>query len=80
MGSVAETGEDLCNNPPQKILRRTVRLDIRTVRQYARAVRVCVRIVRDCARTVRCCMRTVRLGSLEFVQYVGARMYVSVIH
>jgi hypothetical protein len=49
MGSVAETGEDPGNNPPQETLRRTVLLDTRTVWRYAWTVRICARTVRDYA-------------------------------
>jgi hypothetical protein len=72
MESVAGTGEDLGNTPPQKTLRRTVRLYTRTVRRYAQTIRICARIVRDYMRTVCRCMRTVRLGSLDSAQYVVA--------
>jgi hypothetical protein len=66
MGSVAGTGEDSGNNPPQKT--------------HARTVRLCTRTVRDYMRTVRRCMRTVRLGSLGSVSYVVARVRVWVPH
>jgi hypothetical protein len=66
MGSVAGTGEDLGNNPPQKA--------------HARTIRTCTRTIRDYMRTVRRCMRTVRLGSLKFAQYDVARAHVLVIH
>jgi hypothetical protein len=66
MGSVAGTGEDSGNNPPQK--------------SHERTVRTCVRTVRDYMRTVRRCMRTVRLGSLDYVPYVVARVHVWVTH
>jgi hypothetical protein len=49
MGSVAGTGEDSGNNPPQKGHVRTIRTLARTVRDYM--------------RTVCRCMRTVRMGS-----------------
>jgi hypothetical protein len=62
MENVAGTGEDSGNNPSQKI--------------HARTVRTCTRTVRDYMRTVRRCMRTVRLGSLDFVPYVVARVHV----
>jgi hypothetical protein len=64
MGSVAGTGEDLGNNPPQTTLCRTVRSNTRIVRLRARTVWPYDRIVRDYMRTVRRCMRAVRLGSL----------------
>jgi hypothetical protein len=66
MGSVAGTGEDSGNNPPQKTHVRTVRIRTRTVRRYM--------------RTVRRYMRTVRLGSLGSVSYVVARAHVWVLH
>jgi hypothetical protein len=66
MVSVAGTGEDSGNNPPQKGHVRTVRTLAWTVRDYM--------------RTVRCCMRTVRLGSLNYVSYVVARVHVGVTH
>jgi hypothetical protein len=66
MESVAGTSEDSGNNPPQKT--------------HARTVRTCTRTVRDYLRIVRRCMRTVRLGSLDFVPYVVARVHVSVTH
>jgi hypothetical protein len=66
MGSVAGTGEDSGNNPPQKIHMRTVRTLARTIRDYM--------------RTVRRGMRTVRLGSLDYVPYVVARVHVWVTH
>jgi hypothetical protein len=66
MGSVAGTGEDSCNNPPQK--------------GHARTVWTLARTVRDYMWTVRCCMRTVRLGSLNYVSYVVARVHVGVTH
>jgi hypothetical protein len=66
MGSVAGSGEDLGNNPPQKT--------------HARTVRSCTRTVCDYMRTVRRCMRTVRLGSLNSTQYDVARAHVLVIH
>jgi hypothetical protein len=66
MGSVAGTGEDSGNNPPQKT--------------HARTVRTCTRTVRDYMRTIRRCMQTVRLGNLDFVPYVVARVHVWVIH
>jgi hypothetical protein len=78
MGSFAGTDGDLGNNPPQKILRRTVRLDTRIVRRYVRTIRPRGRTVRCCMRTVRRLMRMVRLGSLGFAQYVVARAHVSV--
>jgi hypothetical protein len=62
MGSVAGTGEDSSNNPPQK--------------GHARTVRTLVRTVRDYMRTVRRCMRTVRLVSLDSVSYVVAQVHV----
>jgi hypothetical protein len=62
MGSVVETGEDSVNNPPQKGHVWTVRTLARTVHDYM--------------RTVRRCMRTVRLGSLDSVPYVVARVRV----
>jgi hypothetical protein len=64
MGSVAGTGEDLSNNPPQSTLCRTVRSDTQTVRSDM--------------RTVRDHMRTVCLGGLGIVQHVAARMHISV--
>jgi hypothetical protein len=79
-GRLVGTDEDLGNNLPQKILRRTIRLDTWIVWMYAQTIRPYGRIVRCCMRTVRRCMRTVRLGSLGFAQYVAARVYVSVIH
>jgi hypothetical protein len=66
MGSVAGTGEDSGNNPPQKT--------------HARTVRTCTWTVRDYMRTVRRCTRTVRLGSLESMPYVVARVHVWVTH
>jgi hypothetical protein len=66
MGSVARTGEDSGNNPPQKDHAWTVRTLARTVRGYM--------------RTVRRNMRTVRLGSLNFAQNDVARAHVLVIH
>ena len=80
MGSVAGMGEDSGNNPPQKTLRRTVRLDMWTVQRYARTIRVCVRTIRDYTRTVRYCMWTVWLGNFDSMQYVVARAHVSVTH
>jgi hypothetical protein len=62
MGSAAGTGEDSGNNPPQK--------------GHARTVRTLARTVRDLMRTIRRCMRTVRLGSLDSVPYVVARVHV----
>jgi hypothetical protein len=62
MGNVAGTGEDSGNNPPQK--------------SHARTVRTCARTVRDYMRIVRRYMRTVRLGSLDYVSYVMARVHV----
>jgi hypothetical protein len=66
MGSVAGTGEDSGNNPPQKGHVRTVWTLARTVRDYM--------------RTVRRCMRTVRLGSLDSVPYVVAWVHVWITH
>jgi hypothetical protein len=66
MRSVAGTGEDSGNNPPQK--------------GHAWTVRTLAQTVRDYMRTVRCCMRTVRLGSLNYVSYVVARVHVRVTH
>jgi hypothetical protein len=66
MGSVAGTGEDSGNNPPQKGHVRTVWTLARTVFDYV--------------WTVRCGMRTVRLGSLNFVQNDVAHAHVLVIH
>jgi hypothetical protein len=66
MGSVARTGEDSGNSPPQK--------------SHARTVRTLARTVRDYMRTVRRCMRTVQLGSLDSVPYVVARVHVWVTH
>jgi hypothetical protein len=66
MGSVAGTGEDLGNNPPQKGHVRTIRTLAWTVRDYM--------------RTVRHCMRTVRLGSSDSVPSVVARVHVWVTH
>jgi hypothetical protein len=43
MGSVAGTGEDSGNNPPQKIHVRTVRTCTRTVRDYMWTARRCMR-------------------------------------
>jgi hypothetical protein len=43
MGSVAGTGEDSGNNPPQKTHARTVRTCTRTIRDYMRTVVVCGR-------------------------------------
>jgi hypothetical protein len=40
MGSVARTGEDSGNNPPQKSHAQTVRTLARTVRDYMRTVRL----------------------------------------
>jgi hypothetical protein len=62
MGSVAGMDEDSGNNPPQKT--------------HARTFWTCTRTVRDYMRTVRRCRRTVRLGSLDSMQYVVARVYV----
>jgi hypothetical protein len=45
MGSVAETDEDLGNNPPQTTLCRTVRSDTRTVRSDMRTARDHMRAV-----------------------------------
>jgi hypothetical protein len=67
MGNVAGTGEDSGNNPPQISHVRTVRT-------------LLARTVRDYMWTVRCCMRTVRLGSLNYVSYVMARVHVGVTH
>ena len=66
MGSVAGMGEDSGNNPPQISHVRTVRTLAQTVRDYM--------------RTVRRCMRTVRLGSLDSMKYVVARVHVWVTH
>jgi hypothetical protein len=66
MGNVAGTGEDSGNNPPQK--------------SHARTVRPCARTVRDYMRTVRRCTRTARLGSLDSMTYVVARVHVWVTH
>jgi hypothetical protein len=66
MGSVARTGEDSGNNPPQKT--------------HARTVRTCTRTTRDYMRTICRCMRTVRLGSLDSVPYVVAWVHVWVTH
>jgi hypothetical protein len=66
MGSVAGTGEDSGNNPPQKGHVRTVRTLAQTVRDYV--------------RTVRRFTQTVRLGSLDSVPYVVARVHVWVTH
>jgi hypothetical protein len=66
MRSVAGTCEDLGNNPPQI--------------SHARIVRTLARIIRDYMRTVRRCMQTVRLGSLDYVPYVVARVHVWVTH
>jgi hypothetical protein len=66
MGSIAGTGEDSGNNPPQLSHARTVRTLARTVRDYMWAIRRC--------------MRTVRLGSLDYVHYVVARVHVWVTH
>jgi hypothetical protein len=66
MGSVAGMGEDSGNNPPQKSHAQTVRTLARTVRDYMRIV---------CR-----CMRTVRLGSLDSMPYVVARVHVWVTH
>jgi hypothetical protein len=62
MGSVAGTVEYSGNNPPQKT--------------HARTIRTCTQTVRDYMRTVHRCMRTVRLGSLDSVSYVVARVHV----
>jgi hypothetical protein len=62
LGSVAGTGEDSGNNPPQK--------------GHARTVRTLAQTVRDYMRTVRCCMQTVRLGSLDYAPYVVVRVHV----
>jgi hypothetical protein len=59
-------GEDSGNNPPQKT--------------HARTVRTCTRTVCDYMRTVCRCMRTVRLGNLDSVPYVVARVHVWVTH
>jgi hypothetical protein len=45
MGSVAGTGEDSGNNPPQKTHARTVRTCTQTVRDYMWNVRRCMRTV-----------------------------------
>jgi hypothetical protein len=66
MGSVAGTGEDLGNNPPQK--------------SHARTVQTLARTVRDYMWTVCRCMRTVRLSSLDSMPYVVARVHVWVTH
>jgi hypothetical protein len=66
MGSVAGTGEDSDNNPPQK--------------GHAQTVRTLARTVCDYMRTVRRGMRMVRLGSLNFAQNGVARAHVLVIH
>jgi hypothetical protein len=66
MGNVAGTGEDSGKNPPQK--------------SHARTVWTCARTVRDYMWIVRRCMRTVRLGSLDYVPYVVARVHVWVTH
>jgi hypothetical protein len=66
MGSVAGTGEDSDNNPPQK--------------GHARTVQTLARTVHDYMRTVRRGMRTVRLGSLNFVLNDVARVHVLVTH
>jgi hypothetical protein len=66
MGSVAGTGADSGNNPPQK--------------NHARIVWTCTRPVRDYMRTVRRCMRIVRLSSLDSMPYVVVRVYVWVTH
>jgi hypothetical protein len=66
MGSVAGTSEDSGNNPPQK--------------SHARTIRTLAQTVRDYIRTVLRCMRTVRLGSLDSVPYVVARVHVWVTH
>jgi hypothetical protein len=66
MGSVAGTGEDSGNNPPQKSHVRTVQTLARTVRDYM--------------RTVHRCMRIIRLGSLDSVSYVVARVHIWVTH
>jgi hypothetical protein len=66
MGSVAGTSEDSGNHPPQKT--------------HAQTVRTCTRTVRDYMRTIRRCMRTVRLGSLDSMPYVVARVHVWVTH
>jgi hypothetical protein len=66
MGSVAGTGEDSGNNPPKKSHVRTVRTLAQTVRDYM--------------RTVLRCMRTVRLGGLDSLPYVVARVHVWLTH
>jgi hypothetical protein len=66
MRSVARTGEDSGNNPPQK--------------GHARTVRTLARTVRDYMRTVCRCMQTVRLDSLDSMPYVVARVHVWVTH
>jgi hypothetical protein len=66
MGSVAGTSEDSGNNLPQKT--------------RAWTVRTCTRTVRDYMRTVRRYRQTVRLGSLDSVPYVVARVHVWVTH
>jgi hypothetical protein len=66
MESVAGTGEDLCNNPPQSTLCRTVRSDMR--------------IVRSDMWTVSDHMQMVCLGGLGLVQHVAARTHISVTH
>jgi hypothetical protein len=80
MGSVAGMGEDLGNNIPQKTHARTVWTCTWTVRDYMRTVHRCTRTVRRCTRTVRRCTRTVRLGSLDSVPNVAARVHVWVNH
>jgi hypothetical protein len=66
MGSVAGTGEDSGNNPPQK--------------GHVRIVRTLARTFRDYMWTVHRCMRTVQLGSSDFVPYMVARVHVWVTH
>jgi hypothetical protein len=66
MGNIAGTDEDSGNNPPQISHVWTVWTLTRTVRDYV--------------QTVRCCMRTVRLGSLDYVSYVVARVHVWITH
>jgi hypothetical protein len=72
MGSLARTDTELDICPPQKILRRTVRLNTRTVRLRARTVRPCGRTVWRYIRTVWRHTWTDRMDYLGFARYVAA--------
>jgi hypothetical protein len=66
-------------HPPQKILRRIVRLNTQTVRLRARTVRPCGRTVWRYIRTVWRYTWTVRMDYLGFARYVAAWVQASVI-